>query len=216
MEDYVFPTNPPCSPYGPQNRISGEDREYVYDFLCCTQTGTHIQGPHYFVEDGKRINEFPLECFEGMAVVIDVPTRELDEIDLRGMVECLDLEKKILILRSGHMDRVILTKKIGDRPGLSLAAARYLVEEKRIRMIAIDSIGIECGKDEGRKVSVYLCQKEVLILEGLVNLCAITESQVFLEAFPLKLRGVEGTPCRAFVRQEVRDEIAEITSTRNT
>lgn len=80
-------------------------------------------------------------------------------------------------------------------------AAVYLVEDKRISMIAIDSVGVESRSTSNYDVNVYLCRRGVLILEGLVNLHRLHSEDLWLEAFPLKIRGVEGTPCRAVVKQ---------------
>src|SRR4028119_151353 len=37
-----------------------------------SQTGTHVDAPYHFLEDGARIDELPLEYFLGPAVVADV------------------------------------------------------------------------------------------------------------------------------------------------
>ena len=68
-------------------------------------------------------------------------------------------------------------------------------------MVAIDSVGVESRRTEHYEVNVSLCRAGILILEGLVNLGALTAGRLWLEAFPLKVRGVEGAPCRAVVRE---------------
>lgn len=205
MDSFTFPENPKCEPKGPFNRVSGNKREYVYDFELCTQSGTHIQGSHYFLEDGKRIDEFPLSSFEGDAVIVDIKRRGVDTTkeELREELGDTDLDGKILILRSGHMDELVKDGKLDSskRPGLSLEAAKYLAETKKVKMIAIDSIGVESRETKNYEVNKYLCEKGVLILEGLVNLDKISKGEVFLDAFPLKIKGVEGTPCRTIVKE---------------
>jgi kynurenine formamidase len=42
------------------------------------------------------------------------------------------------------------------------------------------------------------------LLEGLINLKEVKSRRFFLEAFPLKIRGVEGTPCRAIIKEPLR------------
>jgi arylformamidase len=87
-----------------------------------------------------------------------------------------------------------------NRPGLSVRAAEWLATESGVSMIAIDSIGVESRRTRDYEVNVILCRGGVLILEGLVNLHRLGPGPLHLEAFPLKLRGVEGTPCRAVVK----------------
>ncbi len=205
MDAFTFEGDQPFEVVGPLNWVTGSNPEFVYDFKASTQTGTHIQGPHYFLEYGRKIETFPLEAFEGWATVVQIEKRGEDTSreDLRRQLEPLTIADEIVLLRSGHMDEVIREGKLDParRPGLSLNAARYLVEEKGVRMIAIDSVGLESRVTANYEVNVYLCQQEILILEGVVDLHRISKPRVFLEAFPLKMCGVEGTPCRAIVKE---------------
>lgn len=204
MDEFTFPGNPVFQPNGPMNRVEGSNPEYVYDFKLCSQSGTHIQGAHYFSECGKKINEFPLERFQGNAYIMDVKKRGEDITleDVEKELDSVDLTERILIFRTGHMDELIKDQYIDPkrRPGLSIEAARYLCEEKKVNMLAIDSIGLESRVSQNYEVNVYLCSKEILILECITNLDRINAKEVFLEAFPLKIKGVEGTPCRAIAK----------------
>jgi kynurenine formamidase len=205
MDAFTFQDDQAVKALGPFNRIAGNNPEYVYDLNLCTQSGTHIQGAHYFRADGKRIDQYPLSAFEGEAVLVDIAKRGVDttESEMIRLVDHLDLREKILILRTGHMEEVVQTGILesASRPGLSLEAAVYLAETKRIKMIAIDSVGVESRVTRNYEVNHYLCGKDVLILEGLVNLRAVSKQEIFLEAFPLKILGVEGTPCRAIIKE---------------
>jgi arylformamidase len=201
---FTFPGDRPVTVRGPLNFLGGDNPEYVYELDLASQAGTHVQGPHYFLEAGARVNDLPLERFEGPAHVVDIAKRGEDTTaaDLREALDGVDARGGAVLLRSGHMDEVIASGRLeaGERPGLSMDAAVYLVEEQAIGMVAIDSVGVESRASENYEVNVYLCSRGVVILEGLVNLRAIRSRQVWLEAFPLKIRGVEGTPCRAIVR----------------
>ncbi|MCL6416240.1 cyclase family protein [Aestuariirhabdus sp. Z084] len=209
MDDFIFPGNPAFSLTGPFNRVSGSNPEFVYDFTSCSQSGTHIQGPHYFLESGAKIDAFPIDTFEGNAIVVDLNKRGVDTtaVDFRDLLQGSDTSASILIMRTGNMDEIIRTGRVDDSncPGISLDAARYLVEECQFKMLAIDSIGFESRVTKNYEVNVYLCSQGILLLEGLVNLAAISHQNVFLEAFPLKLRGVEGTPCRAIVKEMIEN-----------
>ena len=204
LEDFVFPGNPALSRNGPHNRVPGNNREFVYDLSFCTQSGTHIQGPHYFLEHGKTIDLFPIETFEGPCLIIDLEKREIDTTaeDLKALIHPEERILPILILRTGHMDEVLASGVLdpGKRPGLSPDAATFLAEETSFRLVGIDSVGLESRKSQNFEVNLFFCSKEILLLEGLVNLCTVRNRIAFLHAFPLKTRGVEGTPCRAVIR----------------
>ncbi len=123
--------------------------------------------------------------------------------DLILKVQRENLPGDIVLFRTGNMEEIIKSGVINPnkRPGLSLDAAKYLAEEQRVKVIAIDSIGVESRKRKNFEVNKYLCSKGVLLLEGLINLNAVHKRKIFLEAFPLKIRGVEGTPCRAIIKE---------------
>lgn len=207
MDAFTFPGDRPLAVRGPVNVLDSANPEYVYEFTSSTQTGTHVQGPHYFLEHGTRVDALPLARFEGPAHLVDVTRRGEDTSaeELAAVLGDRDVQGQVVLLRSGHMEEVIATGELDPRtrPGLSMDAARYLAEEKRIGMVAIDSVGVESRRTRDFDVNVYLCRRGVLILEGLVNLHAVTGRELWLEAFPLKMRGVEGTPCRAIVKQSV-------------
>lgn len=63
--------------------------------------------------------------------------------DLKEQLDSVDLKDKILILHTGHMAELIRDKILiqDRRPGLSMKAAKYICEDK-IKMIAIDSVGV--------------------------------------------------------------------------
>lgn len=200
---FAFPGNPGCIPEGPFNRVDGTNREYVYDLKICTQSGTHVQGPHYFLADGKRIENFPLEQFQGTACLLDVRSDGVDttRADLELALAEFEELPEIVVFRSGNMERIIEAQEIvpEERPGLSLDAAQYLVQETPFKMLAIDSIGFESRETSNYEVNKLLCEHGILLLEGLVNLYSINTKYFYLQAFPLRIEGVEGSPCRAVV-----------------
>jgi len=205
MHEFCFEGDQEFFTKGPFNRVAGKNPEFVYDFELCSQSGTHIQGAHYFNQNGQKIESYPLESFEGQAWLFDLAKKGVDTTknDLMGLIGDIELKAKIVIFRTGNMDGIIKTGKVDNqqRPGLSVDAARYLVLEKQVKMIAIDSLGIESRSSKNYEVNTWLCKHQILILEGLVNLQSITRQQVFLEAFPLKIKDVEGTPCRAIIKE---------------
>ena len=204
LDDFRFPGDQPVEVTGPFNFLTGANPEFVHHLSTPTQAGTHVQGPRYFLADGATIDTFPLDRFEGEAVLVDVPVRGVDmELpELQAALAGRSLAGRILLLRTGHMRRVIETGVLdaADRPGLSMAAAHWLADASGVNMIAIDSVGVESRVTNDYDVNVALCRAGILLLEGLTGLEQLGAAPLWLEAFPLKLRGVEGTPCRAVVK----------------
>ncbi len=177
MDDFTFPGDSPVEVTGPFNFVSGSNPEHVHHLSTPTQAGTHVQGPRYFLGDGATIDSFDLSRFEGEAVLVDIAADGVDTglEDLRAALGGRSLDGRILLLRSGHMEELIRTQALDprSRPGLSVDAARWLAHESGVRMVAIDSVGVESRITRNYEVNVILCEAGVLILEGLVNLGAI-------------------------------------------
>lgn len=202
IDDFLFPDDPNCKLEGPFNRVPGNNPEFVYDLKISTQSGTHIQGPHYFLKDGKRLDAFPLESFMGETIIIDLIKRGEDTTkeDMINLISPTEGKGKILILRTGHMEELVQSKVLDPtkRPGLSLDCAKYLAEDVGVRMLGIDSIGFESRVTDNYEVNVFFCQKEIILLECLTNLKAIKRRDFWLSAVPIRIDGTEGAPCRAY------------------
>ncbi len=133
----------------------------------------------------------------GPAWVLDfsdkAPKAEITRTELRAH------EKKItrgarIIVRTGW-DKVFPQERyFTDYPGLSPDACAYLAE-RGIACLALDMPSVYGGD----YVAVHhaLLGAEVLIVEGLTRLEDLSSEQVFLCALPLRIRGRDGSPCRA-------------------
>ena len=211
---FTFPGNTPFTAKGPYSAVSGKYREFCYELTMTTQTGTHIQGPHYFLSDGKTIDSYPLDYFEGEIILIDVEgVSRIDDELLHSRIGNKAIDSgKVIILKTGFMDKVIKTiqedqepkidKIMQQKPGVSLSGAKFIAGLAP-KMLGIDSFGFEIPGSVDFEVNHYFCQQNILLLEGLVNLNN-EMTGAWLEAFPLPIPGVEGTPCRAIVKMPSR------------
>ncbi|MFW2380795.1 MAG: cyclase family protein, partial [Acidimicrobiales bacterium] len=165
MDDFVFPGDEPVVVEGPYDVVGSDNPEWIYRFCSPTQAGTHVQGPHYFLEDGARIDSYPMSRFEGWAHIVDMPKRGIDTEpeDLAAVLGNVDIGGDIVLFRSGHMDELITGSPLepGTRPGLSLDGARWLIDHG-VSMVGIDSVGLESRTTQNFEVNVELCKKDVL------------------------------------------------------
>lgn len=164
-----------------------------------SHTGTHMDAPVHFVAGGKTVDQIDSSRFNG-------PCRVLDLTNLPGKtISKKDLER--FRIRKG--ERILLKTKNsdywGDRAfhedfiGLSTEAAQYLADRK-VATVGIDYLSIEpFGSDKaGNPVHKTLLKNEILIIEGL-DLRDVKPGDYILRAFPLRLKGADGSPCRAFL-----------------
>lgn len=149
-------------------------------------SGTHIDSPAYLFEGGKKIEAFGLERFMTYAVLLDLTHKEagepIDDEDLEAAEEAAGLtvrEHESVILYTGK-DRV------SSGVHLSRNGAEYL-EFKRVGLVGIDAVSIDNPGSAEMTAHRVLLAKDILVLEGLLNLDSIDSSRFRLESYPLKL-----------------------------
>lgn len=150
-----------------------------------SHTGTHMDAPRHFYEDGKTIAEVELcKCIGGCKVVSTgehVTKEELEEH-----------------LKDGT--RRLLLKGAKD---VTEEAAEYLVAQGVV-CIGIESLSI-APLSAPVKVHRILLGAEIVILEGL-ELSKVPDGSYELMALPLKMEGLDGSPVRAVLRENDRKE----------
>ncbi len=146
-------------------------------------TGTHIDSPNHFLDDGMTVDELDLSIFMGGCRVIAVNGYK---DDLTGA----DIEELVPV----GTERVIF-KTLGDCR-LTRSAAFALVSAG-VRLVGIDAQSVASEDDEA-VVHKELMLAGVAILEGL-TLRHVQSGAYTLMALPLKIEGVEGAPCRAIL-----------------
>lgn len=150
-----------------------------------SHTGTHMDAPRHFYEDGKTIAEVELcKCIGDCKVVSTgehVTKEELEEH-----------------LKDGT--RRLLLKGAKD---VTEEAAEYLVAQGVV-CIGIESLSI-APLSAPVKVHRILLGAEIVILEGL-ELSKVPDGSYELMALPLKMEGLDGSPVRAVLRENDRKE----------
>ena len=153
------------------------------ELTMCAHNGTHVDAPYHFIDDGKTIDEMPLDAFVGDCYVVhhtgDVTAQDAENI----------LEKAVA---SGAGQRIL----IGGKATVTAEAARVFADAM-IKLIGNESqtVGPENAPKE---VHMVLLGQEIVLLEGIV-LKDVPEGKYLLNAAPLNLGGCDGAPCRAIL-----------------
>ena len=183
----VWPGDP-----APQREIlSSMDKGDLYNLTAismCAHNGTHIDAPFHFINNGKRVDEIPLEKFIGYAFVAD----------FEGILSADDA--KAILKKAKAADENSATKiLIKGKSTVSLEAANVFADA-RVDLIGNESqtVGPEDGPMAVHKV---LLKAEVVLLEG-VRLEHVPEGAYLLNAVPINLAGAEGAPCRAVLIEQ--------------
>ena len=79
-------------------------------------------------------------------------------------------------------------------PGLAPEAAAWLVQERAVKAVGIDTASIDYGRSTRFECHVALCGKSVPIFENVADLTALPEQGAWVVALPMKIAGGSGGP----------------------
>jgi len=191
------------------------------NFSASEHGGTHVDAPVHFARQGRTIDQIPLEEWIGPAARIDV-SRKCEEnrdyllavADIRGWEKSYGKipDGAWVIMHTGidtkfypHKKEVLGTDKKGEEalpelsfPGFSPESVEFLIKERNITGIAIDTPSIDCGKSKDFKAHQILCGAGKLALENIANLDRLPPAGAVLYALPIPIKDGTGSPARVF------------------
>jgi arylformamidase len=164
-------------------------------------TGTHIDAPRHFLEDGKTIGEIPLEKLIGKALVVVLPDSVslITKAVLQAYIDPVFLRAvKMVLLRTRNSTQGLLMKPEFDENYVALdtSGAQFLASFD-LDLVGVDYLSIAAFKDTTLPHRVLL-EKDVVLLEG-INLADVPEGIYNLTCLPLNLTDCEGAPARAIL-----------------
>lgn len=181
--------------------------------------GTHLDAPIHFAAGRQTTDQVPLSRLVGAAVVVDVSTWMARDRDALITIDLLTQWEArhgtigagtLVLLRTGYStfwpDAVAYlgTAARGEAgvqalhfPGLDPAAATWLVQERRIGAIGIDTASIDRGQSTTFEAHRALAAANVPIFENLTALDQLPTRGAVVMALPMKIGGGSGGPLRA-------------------
>lgn len=164
-----------------------------------TQTGTHIDAPFHFRDQGATVDRMPLEFTVGPGVVVPVQGKAPSEpITLHDLLPHRDR------LRPGAIALFVTgwyvhagTDLFFDHPYLSPDVG-VAVLEAGVRTIAIDTLNADFTGGEAFPIHDMFADAGGFIAENLAGTSRLTPGvEPLLMLFPLNLVGCDGAPVRA-------------------
>ena len=180
--------------------------------------GTHFDAPVHFGKGQKFIHEVSVEQMHGPGVILDVTKQSANNRDY--LVSVGDLENwetqhgkipdgAIILLNTGfgkywddHL-KYTGTLKTGKEgvaelhfPGLDPAAAKWLVENRKIKAIGLDTPSIDYGQSKDFLTHRILCAAGMTMYENVANLDQVPAKGSYIVALPMKIKGGSGAPLR--------------------
>ena len=189
-----------------------------YNYSGSEHVGTHLDAPFHFAEGKWTTEKIPLAQTIGPGVVIDV--RRSAEADRDYLLRVEDLqawEKRfgripkgtIVLMHSGwgkywgDRKRYFGTDAPGDTqdlhfPGFSKEAAEFLVKQRGVKAVGLDTPSIDHGPSRDFIAHQILGGANVPIFENVASMERLPAKGATIYAIPMKIKGGSGAPLRIF------------------
>ncbi|UNE35128.1 cyclase family protein [Vermiphilus pyriformis] len=171
------------------------DQDHVREaqFTCTTHTGTHVDMPAHFLQDGYTAEQAPLDRLIGTCRVIDM-THVTECISAEDLYQYDIKEGQRILFKTSNSNRSYDQEFDYNFVYVAHTAASYLVE-KKVVCVGIDYLGIERNQP-GHPTHKTLLDAGIIIIEGL-RLHNVLSGTYTLLCLPLLLQGLDGAPARA-------------------
>jgi kynurenine formamidase len=188
-------------------------------FFTSEHGGTHIDAPVHFARGRQPVDQIPLERLIGAAFVLDVVEQSEKNADYQVTTDDFQrferehgalAENAIVLIKTGFSKRwpdaakylgTALRGEEGARqlhfPGLHPDAARWLVDNRRIGAIGIDTASIDFGQSTLFESHRTLYARDIPAFENLASLDRLPPAGAHVIALPMKIGGGSGAPLRA-------------------
>lgn len=198
----------------------------AYNFSAAEHGGTHIDAPVHFSEGAKSVDQFEADQLVAPAVKIDVSQNALANRDYLITIDDIEnwesangkIPDSYIVLFQTGFSKYWPDKKsylgtdqrgpdaVKDLrfPGLDPKAAKWLVENRKIKAVGIDTASIDYGQSSTFDSHVALMTNNVPAFENVANLDKLPTRGFHVVALPMKIKGGSGAPLRivAFVPAE--------------
>jgi kynurenine formamidase len=189
------------------------------NFMTAEHGGTHLDAPVHFAAGRYAADQVPLDRLVGPAVVVDVTRSAEQNADHQITVGDLEAfesahgripDDVILLIRTGFSARwpdaarYLGTAERGASavpklhfPGVHPDAARWLLANRRIKAIGIDTASIDYGQSTTYETHRLLYDANIPGFENLTSLDRLPPTGAIVIALPMKIARGSGAPLRA-------------------
>lgn len=198
--DISWPVSPQMTAYKDKKVVAFEqtkifERDHAREsrMMLGAHSGTHIDAPAHFLENGVTIDQLPLTAFNGPCRVLDLSV-VAEYISAEDLIPYKINPGEIILLKTSNSSASPLQPFNPNFIYLSASAAQHLADAQ-IKAVGIDYLGIERNQPD-HATHTTLMQYNVVIIEGL-RLAQVPEGRYQLVCLPLAVVGLEAAPARA-------------------
>ncbi|GAB5520119.1 MAG: cyclase family protein [Rhodothermales bacterium] len=203
---------------GAQGMTEGGWYYEAFSFTSAEHGGTHLDAPIHFAEGRRTVDAIPLEDLIGKGIVVDVSEAALTDPDYQVSVADFEVweaehgplpDGSIVLLRTGYAqfwpDRVryMGTDERGADavallhfPGLHPDAAQWLVDNRRIAAIGLDTPSVDYGQSGDFMAHRILFEANIPAFENVADMRELPPKDFTILALPMKIGEGSGAPLR--------------------
>lgn len=174
------------------SEISKGKNSNVSKITMTSHTGTHVDSPYHFIQEGNTIEKVNFSSIIGFSKVFEINSSKIDIEEIRD----LKIEKGDIILFKTSNSKLWEIEDFSyDYVYITPKAAIYLAQ-KKVYTVGIDYIIPEALDDPKRPVHQILLGQNIILIEGL-NFTNVPAGEYVLICLPLKILGNDAAPARA-------------------
>ncbi|WP_414548991.1 cyclase family protein [Anabaena sp. CCY 0017] len=188
-----------------------QDGYYLRRFSLGEHSATHINAPNSFHVHGVGIDQYSAESLVLPGVVIDICEAAAFNADyVLTLADVFAWEQKngkipvgsLVMLHTGWQDKWLDktaffnpdAEGIMHFPGFGYDATQFLVEERQISGLGIDTHGVDSGENTNFSINRLVLAQQGIILENLTNLQQLPAKGMTVIIGVLRLRDGSGCP----------------------
>lgn len=213
---HIIDTNIPQWPGDPSVELEtvaelAKDGYYLRRFSLGEHSATHINAPLSFHASAIGIEQYLASSLVVSAVVIDISNRAKINPDYLLTINDIwhweqengkILADTVVLIYTGWQEKWLDSNKFLNPdlsgqmhfPGISREAALFLLKERAIFGLGIDTHGVDSGQDTTFTVNSLMLEKPRIILENLTNLEQLPPQGTTLAIGILRLKDGSGSP----------------------
>ncbi|HOZ45545.1 MAG TPA: cyclase family protein [Candidatus Hydrogenedentes bacterium] len=158
-----------------------------------THVGTHVESPWHFYGTGKTCTDYPIEKFMGAARLCGLAPESPE-----AWISC-DMLRAKLDPYQGAFSILFLRNDSATQPlHVHMDGVSYLAELGLDLLVFESTIEFGQGIEDGRAFHDILMSRDTLFVEFPANGAALDRDAFFVFAVPLRITGLDSSPCRLF------------------
>ncbi len=164
-------------------------------------TGTHVDAPRHFIEDGKTIDHLPAEWWIFNKVeLVNIPKVKPGQIITSKDIGLLPRGTELVLIKTGYEGNRYRKAYWHNAPGLHPEMAGWLMKMcPKIRAVGMDIISVSSiqNRELGRAAHREFLGRDILLIEDM-RLSVLKGSPEKVLVAPMRVKNADAAPCCVF------------------